>query len=61
MFSKHLTNRLREEHEKELQRTGNENPSMNAQQCDRLIRTVSCKVRYIFFLENLSILNILMF
>ena len=38
MFSKEFTTKLKEEQEKE-----NKN-SLNIVQCDRLIRTVSCKV-----------------
>ena len=41
MLSKQLTSKLKEEQERENQ----QNPShLNVAQCDRLIRTVSCKV-----------------
>ena len=41
MLPKQIANKLKEEQEKENQ----SNPThLNTQQCDRLIRTVSCKV-----------------
>lgn len=44
MFSKQLTTRLKEEQEKE--NALNQNAQMNVAQCDRIIRTVSCRVSF---------------
>jgi len=41
MLSKHLTSKLKEEQEREAQNNPNQ---LSASQCDRIIRTVSCKV-----------------
>jgi hypothetical protein len=47
MLSKQLTSRLKEEQEKERENQQNNNTThLSASQCDRLIRTVSCKVAF---------------
>jgi hypothetical protein len=46
MLSKQLTTKLREEQERERESQQNVT-HLSATQCDRLIRTVSCKVSYI--------------
>ena len=50
MLSKQLTSRLKEEQERERESQQNSNTThLSTSQCDRLIRTVSCKVINIYF------------
>ena len=49
MFSKQFTSKLKEEKENA---NGEHNTNMNVAQCDRIIRTVSCKVSIYLNVSN---------